>query len=523
MLRPLLLLIGWLVAVGTQFVSAAEPSVGRYLAVFADATRVDGETIHGWYSADDPPRLDSTALSDANRPLSWLCDRTLPALGPTALGPTALEPTALETTGHAQGFVEMVDGDRLPGRVIGFVPEGPAPEGSASEGPAPEDSAAEGTASEGPASEGTGVSAGGPHLLVVPSVSVNFPGLAALPHVRVLTRLIRRVVFFGKPRPRLEPGTLFYRDGRRMPFRNLRWATGSVTVLSSEGTRRVAMAELAEIHLPRRDGWVAYYEMLAVLSPDCSVRLLRLETTDGLLATASDERFEAAMHKLSEEEQFRYQMVQPAWSLDPLWVRFETIRLWWSFPPHEVPLSRLYPIRSVQQQSLGRSWHWRTDRNVRGGTLYAGSRQYGWGFGVHAANELWFELPDCVQAFRGHVGLDHIAGSGGCARAMLYVNRREGSPVYQSPHLIGAKQVVDVPTYPLAGPTAGQHLLGLLTDEAHQGRPAGADPLDIRDMLDWLEPVLLLDQAKLKQNVEAASTRLFPAKPAAAEVPLPEG
>ncbi|KKK66168.1 hypothetical protein LCGC14_2966800, partial [marine sediment metagenome] len=72
-------------------------------------------------------------------------------------------------------------------------------------------------------------------------------------------------------------------------------------------------------------------------------------------------------------------------------------------------------------------------------------------------------------------------------------------------------------------PTAGQHLLGLLTDEAHQGRPAGADPLDIRDMLDWLEPVLLLDQAKLKQNVEAASTRLFPAKPAAAEVPLPEG
>ena len=42
----------------------------------------------------------------------------------------------------------------------------------------------------------------------------------------------------------------------------------------------------------------------------------------------------------------------------------------------------------------------------------------------------------------------------------------------------------------------------LVANSVHEGRPAGADPWDVRDRLDWLEPRLILDQAKLKIEVD---------------------
>jgi len=45
-------------------------------------------------------------------------------------------------------------------------------------------------------------------------------------------------------------------------------------------------------------------------------------------------------------------------------------------------------------------------------------------------------------------------------------------------------------------------VLGLLVVEAAADRPANADPLDIGDHLDWLEPTLVLDPAKVRAAVE---------------------
>ena len=75
-----------------------------------------------------------------------------------------------------------------------------------------------------------------------------------------------------------------------------------------------------------------------------------------------------------------------------------------------------------------------------------------WGFGVHAANELCFDLPDMVQAFHTRMGLDRIAGDGGCVRASIYCNEPAGTPL--SPARSSA--------------TGGTSSILLATDSAHR-------------------------------------------------------
>jgi len=446
--------------------AADEDPPSRYLAVMADGTRVEGMGIFDWHRQIGAPRLDSTNLQDENRPLRWLCDLSLRAFKPGR---------------RSQAFVELIGGDRLPGRVVGFQ--------------------------QGETGSATNRQ---PHLLVTPTFSVTYPGRQPLQHVRVLVRCVRRVFFAGSPRAGLEPGTLFFRDGRRLSYRSLRWESDSVTLLLKDGLRRVALADLAEIHLPRRDAWRAYYETLAVLGPDCSTRLMRLETTNGLIATASAQRFRVASSNSGDMRNW-YHMVQPAWSLDPIWIHFPSIRTRLYFSPHEVPLSWLHPVEVVQRSILGGGWHWRADRNVQGGILRSDGQLHGWGFGVHAASELSFELPEIVEAFRSRVGLDGIAGDGGCARVAVYVDHTSGDPLYRSDHLIGSDHLADTGLLPLAGPAADRKLLILAADFAHHDRPTGTDPLDIRDVVDWIEPVLLLDIEKLKSEVRKVPHAAVPA------------
>ena len=213
------------------------------------------------------------------------------------------------------------------------------------------------------------------------------------------------MVWQGDAGRHLPPGTVLCLDGRRLSFRRLRWDKDGVTLLTEDGLRQIAFADMAELRLPRRDPWDAYYNELARLDLECAGRLIRLETTDGLLATTSPAWLHAGGQEREKDSATWRHVVQPAWSLDPLYVRFATIRNWWSFAPHEVPLSRIEPSRSVQHPILGRGWSWQADRNVQGGPLQNGKQDFAWGFGVHATNHLWFDLPEAVQAFRTRIGL----------------------------------------------------------------------------------------------------------------------
>jgi hypothetical protein len=308
---------------------------------------------------------------------------------------------------------------------------------------------------------------------------------------------VRRIVW-GKGRSRdIEPGTLLFRDGGRLACQSLRWQADGVRVLTADGIRQVPLAELSEVCLPQADAWQSYCEELAALDPECKSRLVRLATTRGCILSTSLAHLEATG---GWDRTAWCHVVRPAWCLDAVCVPFSTIQAWWTFAPHEVPLSRWPPLRFVSRPMLGKGWSYEVDRNVEGGLLASAKQVHGWGFGVHAPCELWFEIPPAARGFQVRVGLDRLAGSGGCARALVCLDRPDAAPRFRSKHLIGSSEVVDAGTLAL-GSRDARKLLILVADAADRDRPPGADPLDIRDMLDWIEPLWLLDPAELRGEV----------------------
>ena len=432
----------------------------RFTAAWSDGTRYDGDEVLGWGSDPSQPLLAGRALFDVGNPVRWLRDNSIPP---------AEMPSA---------FVELAGGDRLPGRVVGYRRGGETP--------------------------GRALP---PHLLFEPTVSVGLPGILAQGQVRVLAEHVRRVVWRRQASDRCQPGTLIYLDGRKLSFRSMRWGQGVVRLLIDDGANEVPLSQIAELHLPAIDSWEAYVAQLAILCPSGAGRLVRLETSGGLVATTSNERFQArsAGGAPSSDPNEWLHVAQPAWSLDPFYVRHRSIRLRQFFAPHEIPLTWLNPLRSQQLPSLAPARAGRIDRNVDGGPLASGGADYAWGFGVHARHELEFTLPGCARGFSTRFGLDQLAGGGGCARARILtaplssaltapaVPATATSLLYESPALVGSAKVCDSGLLPITGPAR----LLLVADALERDRPAGADPLDIRDTFDWLEPRLLLDPTAL--------------------------
>jgi hypothetical protein len=456
------LLLFALLSTCTATAAAQEP---RYVAVFTDGSRVEGKGINGWSSSPasagpaaptGPLRLDTTPLFSPGRPLRWLLDRTLPQY---------------EAPTNSRGFIELVNGDRLPGTVVRI--------------------------------EQPGTRSPDRDLVVALEWPTGAPGGTGPEQVRVLAQFVRRIVRGKDMQRTFPPSTLLYRDGRELSFRALRWQSDAVEVLVPDGIRRAGLTELAEIVLPPADPWQGYCDELALVNPDLSARLIRLETIGGMILTTS-ECVSRRTGAENDRENWQYQ-VQPAWSLDVISLPFATIRSVWSFAAHEWRLSRFRPARVVRRPLLVQGLQWQLDRNVHGGPLRNQTQEHGWGFGVHAPCELWFELPRQVQAFRTRAGLDAIARNGGCARALVYLNQCRGSPLFRSDLLIGSSSVADTGNLVLDGPADGPKTLVLVADAAAREGPPGADPLDIRDMLDWIEPMLLLDPERLKADVQQRS------------------
>lgn len=373
-----------------------------------------------------------------------------------------------------QAFVETFGGDRLPGRVIASRQGNEIPHDHL------------------------------PAHLEVRIESERFPpGWLPREVLRIKTDAVKKVVWQRKDNQPYTPATLFSLAGRRVDFHSLRWNLDRVDLLLKEGgIRTVAFAEIAELHLPARHPWEVYHETLAVLCPDLSARLLRLETTGRLLATTSMKRFQASGD---------YHLIQPAWALDPIWVRQDEVLSWLFFWPWEVPLSLLEPSRALKRSALGGIRDWQADRNIQQRTLRSGAKVFGWGIGTHAYCELEFELPTAIRSFRAQVGLDEEAADGGCARGLVHVNHVAEPPLWKSKLLIGSREVVDTGILALKGPEQGQKCLILVADPAASDCPPGADPLNLHDMVDWLEPQLVLDVEKLRQEVNRFLPKTIPA------------
>lgn len=430
---------------------AAPAQTSRFTAQFVSGKTLNGAEIFDWNDAPAEPRLDNQKLFFPGDRVLWIEDNSIaPSEMPAA-------------------FVEFFGGDRLPGRVLEYR-----------------------TGQESPFRKTP------PCVVVEAAAAVNWFDAKRLGGVPVVAKWLRRVVWQARDDDRYRPGTLFYLDGRHAEFRSLRWSKNSVRLLLEQEARDVSFDQIAELHLPRPVPWDAWFDQLAALLPEGAGLVMQVETADALRATASTSRFSAATRGEAGKPDHWYHGIQPAWSVEPLWLPHRAIRMRRFFSVNEVPLSAIEPVRAIQKSNLAGGWNWELDRNVHSWPMRCAEHAFAWGFGVHAYSELGFDLPAAARIFRSQYGLDRAAGNGGCVRAAVYAGPPTGQPLHRSDHVIGSAKSHD--TGPLS--VAGAKQLTLVVDPAQNDRPAGADPFEIRDTFDWLQPIVELDPEALKSELE---------------------
>ena len=434
--------------------AAANPA--RYVGRLQSGATIEGNTLSDWHATGLMPKLENQALLEPANPFRWLIDRSWAPPPPP------------------DSFVEFVTGDRLPGTVLDYR-----------------------TGNESLYSPQP------PHVLVRYAGTNPATLERQMVSMRVDTRWLQRIVWRSRGVEQLEPGVAFFNAGNFLRFRSVRLGTGSATFLTEAGVRRVSFAELAELHLPRVNFWPAAIDELAVLAPSAQSRLIQLETTDGLIATTSLERYQPRVAGDARDVSRWVHGLQPAWSLDMIWVPQGTVWSRRSFAPHEMPLSRVPPLRFEQHTVLGNvQFPFKVNRNVFGGPLRSGTREVGWGLGVHAFAELEYELPPATRAIRSEFGLDASMNDGGCVIPRIINASENGSFLYQGPTIVGSGNVVDTGTLPLTGSAENSRRVVLQVDPAVSNRPAGADPFDIRDSANWIDPTVEFDLPRLREQID---------------------
>jgi S1-C subfamily serine protease len=460
------LLVAWPVA--------AQAELPRFVGMLADGRRIEGERLSDWHDKNAQPRLDGQMLLEGHNPFRWLRDRGKPL---------ADLPSA---------YVELHGGDRLPGGAIDYR--------SGEEAyfdPAP------------------------PYLVVRSAQGFEPPENRPVSEIRVALPSVRRIVWQRRGKLPYRPGTALLADGREVAYRAIRWSSGQVHLLLADASsQRIAWTDLAELHLPAADPWDATWDELAELATGPKSRLYQIETTSGLVATASLDRLAPRFEGNSSDPDRWVHGVQPAWSLDILWVPCREIVVRRSWSPHEVPLSRIAP-RDVAVSSVRASIE--QNRSSLGGPLRSQQHDFGWGLGVHGASRLVFDLPEGARGFRAQVCLDRTAGPGGCIAPRVWLGEPTGNPLWQSGPLVGSGQVADTGNLSLpkvetaaasksaAANEAPRRALVLEIDPLAVSRPAGADPLDIRDHANWCDPLLVLDEAAVARELSARLAKRFAA------------
>ncbi|MFM9117072.1 MAG: hypothetical protein ACKOU6_13030, partial [Planctomycetota bacterium] len=216
----------------------------RFQAAMMNGSRISGRVFSinplagqsGW-------QLDQQDLNDPANRLRWLRDRQLlPSSPPLA-------------------FVELATGDRLTGQVLRYV--------DGSQQPFDPEPA---------------------YFVVQPDSPLAPPSPARESSIRVVARFVKRIVWQRRESEQLKPSTAFFRDGRTLTYRAIRFGPTGLQLLTSDGQRKAEYSELAELHLPSVDTWDVMLDELAGLCPSGIGQLLHLEPNDGTLVTHSRER-----------------------------------------------------------------------------------------------------------------------------------------------------------------------------------------------------------------------------------------
>ncbi len=285
----------------------------------------------------------------------------------------------------------------------------------------------------------------------------------------------------------MSPGQVLLADGRIYTATAIRCEPEGLHCLTADGVQFISFDQLRGANFPRRDPMGDLLQQNAFAGHGNRATIVRMRLAGGGVLTLA-----RGMAKRVSTTRI---MVRPPWALEsfPLYRDRIAWHTWWRY--NEMPLS-LLPVEWQRASQGLHAWPARLNANVMGGNLRCQEAGAEVGLGTHSGTRGTFTLPPSSQKFSAWVGIDRAAGSGGCAIVKVYRDEVKGDPLWQSGFLRGGEAPVRIGPLDLGG--AKQ--LVLVTDWAHEGRPAGADPLDIRDYVDWIHPFVELDASKLPKT-----------------------
>ena len=427
------------VALVATLLTGAVSAADRYVAWLTDGTRLTSRTLSAWPAPGTPFRFENHELLAASNPVRLVRDRQATA---------SLKPP----------YVQMASGDCVGGTLVQLEPD-------------------------------LG------RLAQVSRVRVQLePPLMPVTGttLSVRTDRVERIVVTPELRlPQPPPGTVVLADGRRLMARSIRWREYGLAILTAEGVVEATFSDLADVVFPNVDRAAAVIDDNLWAGSASGTAIARFQTTSGAVVTAarvSREQEQARRRGRVTNAVFYY--VQPAWADQPLAIPEQEIVCCGYRAADEAPLT-LFPATSIANRRLiGSPEPWTANRGADGGLLAGAGRESDLGIAAHAYSAIGFDLPAAARTLELAVGLDREVGDGGCVRCQIVASTRDADTALWDSGVIQGKDGVKT-TGPID--VSGIRRVQLVTEYAHDERPPGADPLDIRDAVVWLSPLVKLD------------------------------
>ncbi len=325
--------------------------------------------------------------------------------------------------------------------------------------------------------------------------------------VSVRTDRVQRIIGLDsrvrKPAP--QPGTVLLLDGRELKGSSIRWQEYGLSILTADGIIEAAFTELADVVFPHVDQLSSVVEDSLGAGSLAGPAIMRMALRSGAVITTSRASREIERSRSRSRSTLAVMYyVQPAWSSHPIAIPEGEIAWVGYRRASEVPLSLLPATTETNSRLIGEPQDWLRNRS-QGGPLVSSAREDSdLGLATHSNSQIVFSLPAGAVTFSTIVGLDRIAGNGGCVRCQIAewdaAAKKPGRTLWDSGLLRGS----DEPKLTGAVDVKSLTSIVLITGDAHEDRPLGADPLDIRDDVCWLQPLIELDPAQLRLPLSVA-------------------
>jgi hypothetical protein len=291
-------------------------------------------------------------------------------------------------------------------------------------------------------------------------------------------------------------GTIWLTDGQEIKARSIRWQADSFRALTAKGIVTMPLGKIQEWQ-PKRQLGDTTADLLYPQSAPAGGRMVRFEMTNGATLTCPEYRVQKDGDDL---------LVQPPWALTAIELDKDDIVAVSYWAANELPVSAL-PINETEQKSFsGFTWNWQKDRSIRGGDLRSGSVIGAHGFSTHSFSILTVSLPPGAETFSSWVGLDHLVGDGGCVTCTVYADSRDGKKLWESGFIRGSDKPQRIDKLSVKG----LKKLVFVTDFGHDGRPEGADPFDVRDEVNWIEPLLTVSAVPAHTDAQKNALKRAP-------------